>query len=100
MPPPIGLLCARIPNTSQEASPFSTCELTSLTSSISAMLREVALVIGASRGIGRQVAIDLAKNGYAGMLLRDAEGTHSLALFSGSDFTCVMTSGRCCEKYF
>lgn len=26
----------------------------------------VALVIGASRGIGRQVAIDLAKNGYAG----------------------------------
>ncbi|KAI9771873.1 MAG: hypothetical protein M1840_001643 [Geoglossum simile] len=29
------------------------------------MLREVALVIGASRGIGRQVAVDLAKNGYA-----------------------------------
>jgi hypothetical protein len=26
----------------------------------------VALVIGASRGIGRQVAIDLSKNGYAG----------------------------------
>lgn len=26
----------------------------------------VALVIGASRGIGRQVAIDLTKNGYAG----------------------------------
>jgi NAD(P)-dependent dehydrogenase (short-subunit alcohol dehydrogenase family) len=26
----------------------------------------VALVIGASRGIGRQVAIDLAKNHYAG----------------------------------
>jgi hypothetical protein len=26
----------------------------------------VALVIGASRGIGRQVAIDLGKDGYAG----------------------------------
>lgn len=26
----------------------------------------VALVVGASRGIGRQVAIDLAKEGYAG----------------------------------
>jgi NAD(P)-dependent dehydrogenase (short-subunit alcohol dehydrogenase family) len=29
----------------------------------------VALVIGASRGIGRQVAVDLAKNGYSGMLI-------------------------------
>jgi NAD(P)-dependent dehydrogenase (short-subunit alcohol dehydrogenase family) len=28
--------------------------------------RPVALVIGASRGIGRQVAIDLGKDGYAG----------------------------------
>ncbi|KAL2019693.1 hypothetical protein VTK56DRAFT_9312 [Thermocarpiscus australiensis] len=27
--------------------------------------RHVGLVVGASRGIGRQVAIDLAKNGYA-----------------------------------
>lgn len=27
---------------------------------------KVAIVVGASRGIGRQVAIDLAKNGYAG----------------------------------
>lgn len=26
----------------------------------------VALVVGASRGIGRQVAVDLAANGYAG----------------------------------
>lgn len=30
--------------------------------------KSVALVVGASRGIGRQVAVDLAKNGYAGML--------------------------------
>jgi len=28
----------------------------------------VALVVGASRGIGRQVAIDLAKNGYSGII--------------------------------
>ncbi|CCD54113.1 hypothetical protein BofuT4_uP128130.1 [Botrytis cinerea T4] len=28
--------------------------------------QKVALVIGASRGIGRQIAIDLAKDGYAG----------------------------------
>lgn len=27
--------------------------------------KQVAIVVGASRGIGRQVAIDLAKNGYA-----------------------------------
>ncbi|PCG88542.1 Glucose/ribitol dehydrogenase [Penicillium occitanis (nom. inval.)] len=29
------------------------------------MTKQVALVIGASRGIGRQIAIDLARNGYA-----------------------------------
>ena len=33
--------------------------------------KHVALVIGASRGIGRQVAIDLAKEGYYG-----EHGTH------------------------
>lgn len=27
---------------------------------------KVALVVGSSRGIGRQVAIDLAANGYTG----------------------------------
>jgi NAD(P)-dependent dehydrogenase (short-subunit alcohol dehydrogenase family) len=31
-----------------------------------ASTKQVALVVGASRGIGRQIAIDLAKDGYAG----------------------------------
>ena len=31
-------------------------------------LKQVALCVGASRGIGRQIAIDLASNGYAGDL--------------------------------
>ena len=30
--------------------------------------KPVALVVGASRGIGRQIAIDLAINGYTGTL--------------------------------
>ena len=30
---------------------------------------QVALVVGASRGIGRQVAVDLAKEGYKGKKL-------------------------------
>jgi NAD(P)-dependent dehydrogenase (short-subunit alcohol dehydrogenase family) len=30
--------------------------------------RKVALVVGASRGIGRQIAVDLAREGYAGEL--------------------------------
>lgn len=33
--------------------------------------KQVALVVGASRGIGRQIAIDLAKEGYAGKSWND-----------------------------
>jgi hypothetical protein len=51
----------------------------------------VALVIGASRGIGRQVAVDLAKNGYAGM-----EVTPNLK-YSVSPY--LVISGRRCKKY-
>lgn len=47
------------------------------------MARQVALVVGASRGIGRQIAIDLAKAGYAGETPnspRDTEAYHVLTL--------------------
>lgn len=32
--------------------------------------KEVAIVVGASRGIGRQIAVDLAQDGYAGKIRR------------------------------
>ena len=41
--------------------------------------KPVALVVGASRGIGRQVAIDLAANGYAGMSIPVSRSDRSLS---------------------
>lgn len=38
----------------------------------------VALVIGASRGIGRQVAVDLARHGYRGTSSRSTPGPEYL----------------------
>jgi NAD(P)-dependent dehydrogenase (short-subunit alcohol dehydrogenase family) len=49
--------------------------------------KQVALVVGASRGIGRQVAIDLAKNGYKG--IEDVISDKTICLTS--------TSGRLCK---
>ncbi|KAL1612039.1 hypothetical protein SLS60_000262 [Paraconiothyrium brasiliense] len=52
--------------------------------------QKVALVVGASRGIGRQVAVDLAKNGYAGeyhviyKLLRNLANLHAVVVAAKS----------------
>lgn len=40
--------------------------------------KPAALVIGASRGIGRQIAIDLARNGYAGISISSSLDAHTL----------------------
>ncbi|KAK5089286.1 hypothetical protein LTR24_006355 [Lithohypha guttulata] len=46
--------------------------------------KEVALIIGASRGIGRQVAIDLAKNGY--FVVVSAKTTSDASTIPASEF--------------
>lgn len=53
--------------------------------------KEVAVVIGASRGIGRQVAIDLAKNGY--------KGIYEISRIEGSSNSDAWASGRCSKVF-
>ena len=50
----------------EESAALSTLRASRATPKAMASQKKVALVVGASRGIGRQVAVDLAKNGYAG----------------------------------
>ncbi|KAJ8065621.1 hypothetical protein OCU04_006296 [Sclerotinia nivalis] len=60
--------------------------------------KEVALVIGASRGIGRQIAIDLAKNGYAVIVsaksTSDASATHPFPPDPNSSASTISTVCR------
>lgn len=53
--------------------------------------KPVALVVGASRGIGRQVAVDLGRNGYAG-----AQNTLIQNLGISSN---AQQSRRCCQDH-
>jgi NAD(P)-dependent dehydrogenase (short-subunit alcohol dehydrogenase family) len=61
--------------------------------------QRVALVVGASRGIGRQVAIDLAKNGYAGTDILHTQHlyTYAVAKPHGLQYTGkrMLTDHRC-----
>ncbi|KAF7853569.1 uncharacterized protein EAF02_011874 [Botrytis sinoallii] len=60
--------------------------------------QKVALVIGASRGIGRQIAIDLAKNGYAVIVsaksTSDASTTHPFPPNPNSSASTISTVCR------
>ncbi|PSN63204.1 NAD(P)-binding protein [Corynespora cassiicola Philippines] len=60
--------------------------------------RQVALVVGASRGIGRQVAIDLAKNGYAVVVAAkstsDASKVHPFPPDPNSKYSTISTVER------
>ncbi|THV44874.1 hypothetical protein BGAL_0564g00060 [Botrytis galanthina] len=60
--------------------------------------QKVALVIGASRGIGRQIAIDLAKNGYAVIVsaksTSDASTTHPFPPNPNSNASTISTVCR------
>jgi len=60
--------------------------------------KQVALVVGASRGIGRQVAVDLAKNGYAVVVAAkstsDASAVHPFPPDPNSQQSTVSTVER------
>ncbi|KAF2031281.1 NAD(P)-binding protein [Setomelanomma holmii] len=60
--------------------------------------KQVALIIGASRGIGRQVAIDLAKEGYAVVVsaksTSDASQTHPFPPDPNSQHSTISTVER------
>lgn len=60
--------------------------------------KKVALVVGASRGIGRQIAIDLAKNGYAVVVAAkstsDASQTHPFPPDPNSPSSTISTVAR------
>ncbi|KAJ5780809.1 Short-chain dehydrogenase/reductase SDR [Penicillium paradoxum] len=64
--------------------------------------QQVALIIGASRGIGRQIAIDLAKNGYAVMLAAkttsDASKVTPFPPDPNSSLSTINTVGREIEE--
>ncbi len=55
--------------------------------------KKIALVVGGSRGIGRQIAIDLAANDYSGRSHRRSFASYHLCLTSSSRRRCKVYIG-------